>query len=206
MKLQKRKWAFTLIELLVVITIMGILATGAVNVFTTQLQKARDSTRISDLNALRNAIEQFYQDTTNYPTKSASFGDTTTWIGVYLQSWVPEDPRTTNASENSVFDYLYNVSPDRNTIPLQEYEISTHFENDGNITNRAETDGWDDDYRLEIWLDLDDSQWSHIKTTEVLITNGIPSTVNAFDCVTPAWASNTCVANWNDANPLVIKK
>jgi len=32
------KNAFTLIELLVVITIIGILATGAVSVFTTQLQ------------------------------------------------------------------------------------------------------------------------------------------------------------------------
>ena len=55
------KKGFTLIELLVVITIIGILATGAVQVFTSQIQKARDATRISDITALRGGIEQAYQ-------------------------------------------------------------------------------------------------------------------------------------------------
>lgn len=56
------KKGFTLIELLVVITIIGILATGAVTTFTSQIQKARDSTRISDIKALQTAVEQVYQD------------------------------------------------------------------------------------------------------------------------------------------------
>jgi prepilin-type N-terminal cleavage/methylation domain-containing protein len=47
------KKAFTLIELLVVITIIGILATGAVATYTSQIQKSRDSTRLTDLSALR---------------------------------------------------------------------------------------------------------------------------------------------------------
>jgi general secretion pathway protein G len=58
---------FTLIELLVVITIIGILATGAVTTFTSQIQKARDTTRISDIKALQSATEQSYQDTSVYP-------------------------------------------------------------------------------------------------------------------------------------------
>jgi general secretion pathway protein G len=61
------KKGFTLIELLVVITIIGILATGAVTTFTSQIQKARDTTRISDVKALQSGIEQFYQDTSAYP-------------------------------------------------------------------------------------------------------------------------------------------
>jgi type II secretory pathway pseudopilin PulG len=36
----------------VVITIIGILATGAVTVYTSQIQKARDTTRITDMKAL----------------------------------------------------------------------------------------------------------------------------------------------------------
>jgi prepilin-type N-terminal cleavage/methylation domain-containing protein len=47
------KKAFTLIELLVVITIIGILATGATAVYTSQIQKARDTTRINDIEALK---------------------------------------------------------------------------------------------------------------------------------------------------------
>jgi prepilin-type N-terminal cleavage/methylation domain-containing protein len=58
---------FTLIELLVVITIIGILATGAVTTFTSQIQKARDTTRISDTKALESGIQQFYQDSSVFP-------------------------------------------------------------------------------------------------------------------------------------------
>jgi general secretion pathway protein G len=60
------KLGFTLIELLVVITIIGILATGAVTMYTSQIQKARDTTRINDQKALQSAIEQVYQDNTEY--------------------------------------------------------------------------------------------------------------------------------------------
>jgi general secretion pathway protein G len=69
MKLQtQRKFlGFTLIELLVVITIIGILATGATTVYTSQIQKARDTTRINDVKALQSGIEQFYQDKAEYP-------------------------------------------------------------------------------------------------------------------------------------------
>jgi general secretion pathway protein G len=66
----KNKKGFTLIELLVVITIIGILATGATAVYTSQIQKARDTTRINDMETLRAGIEQFYQDKSQYPTLS----------------------------------------------------------------------------------------------------------------------------------------
>jgi prepilin-type N-terminal cleavage/methylation domain-containing protein len=53
MKLQNTKLGFTLIELLVVITIIGILATGATSIYTSQIQKARDSTRITSISAIQ---------------------------------------------------------------------------------------------------------------------------------------------------------
>jgi general secretion pathway protein G len=73
MRLQSIKKGFTLIELLVVITIIGILATGATTVFTAQIQKARDTTRISDMKAVQSAVEQVYQDSGLYPYAD-SFG------------------------------------------------------------------------------------------------------------------------------------
>jgi len=207
MKLQKRKWAFTLIELLVVITIMGILATGAVNVFTTQLQKARDSTRISDLNALRNAVEQFYQDKANYPLKNVDFPTKADGIGNYIQT-MPSDPRSWTSSDASIFEYLYNISPDRNTIPRQEYELSIHFENDGNIDNRADDsqDNWNDPNRLEVWIDVSDTDNSSAGQTKQTLAQKDDwlSWVNDFDCITPDWSWWAACDEGND-NPLVIK-
>jgi general secretion pathway protein G len=81
---------FTLIELLVVITIIGILATGAVTTFTSQIQKARDTTRISDVKALQGAIEQGYQDQGEYPGLGVVFD---TDVDAYLPR-LPSDPKT----------------------------------------------------------------------------------------------------------------
>jgi prepilin-type N-terminal cleavage/methylation domain-containing protein len=64
---------FTLIELLVVITIIGILATGGTAVFTTQIQKARDSTRQSEIAQYFSATEQYLSDNSAYPAASVSF-------------------------------------------------------------------------------------------------------------------------------------
>jgi prepilin-type N-terminal cleavage/methylation domain-containing protein len=53
MKKLQNKRGFTLIELLVVITIIGILATGATATYTSQIQKARDTSRVNDIKAVQ---------------------------------------------------------------------------------------------------------------------------------------------------------
>ena len=71
----KVKRGFTLIELLVVIAIIGILATFIVASFTSAQQKARDSKRKTDLDAIKKALELYKGDqlagtyplTANYP-------------------------------------------------------------------------------------------------------------------------------------------
>ncbi len=185
---------FTLIELLVVITIIGILATGAVTTFTSQIQKARDTTRISDIKAIQGGVEQFYQDGGSYPQKGTSFSGVTD----YVQT-LPSDPKSWQASANSVFDYTYNVSADANTIPEQQYELSTHFEQSGNISKKAATDNGDDPYRLEIGISLQD--WSN--TTAVDLDTGLPSSINSMTCVTSAGAADGWCA---DSSPMVIRK
>lgn len=72
---------FTLIELLVVITIIGILATGATATYTSQIQKARDTTRINDVEALKSGIEQSYQDVSEYPKGGALGGELKKYLG-----------------------------------------------------------------------------------------------------------------------------
>lgn len=87
---------FTLIELLVVITIIGILATGAVTVYTSQMTKARDSTRLSDVKALQGAIEQSYLENYVYPNIGTGF---TTDVTAYMAR-LPSDPRSSSLSSS----------------------------------------------------------------------------------------------------------
>lgn len=197
MKISIKK-GFTLIELLVVITIIGILATGAVQVFTSQIQKARDATRISDITALRGGIEQAYQALWSYPAKGGSWA---TLFGTEVTIYVPRmptDPKTTEASGTSVFDYLYNVSADSNTIRRQEFEVSAHFENAGNITSRAATDWGNDPARLEFGINI--SHPSNDTISSVAL--GIPATRPTFSCVSPTSPDGDCET---ENHPMIIK-
>ena len=92
MKLMKNKWGFTLIELLVVITIIGILGTGATATFTSQIQKARDTTRLTDVNALKAAIEQSYQDEQRYPPALTGGTDATDDFEEAIKQYISEIP------------------------------------------------------------------------------------------------------------------
>ena len=143
---------FTLIELLVVITIIGILATGAVTTFTSQIQKARDTTRISDVKALGSGIEQFYQDTSVYPQGAI---DWTSGASTLVTDYVPslaEDPKHDQTCNGSRCGYVYTVGNDSVGINQGAYEVSAAFENQGNVTSKAvdTSDNGNDPARLEL--------------------------------------------------------
>ena len=107
---------FTLIELLVVIAVIGVLAVGTITLINplTQIQKANDAQRKSDLKQIQNALESYYNDNSKYPD-SLTFGSP--W-GNYM-SQVPNDPTPSkNYSYSSALSgqgyYLY-ASLDRET-------------------------------------------------------------------------------------------
>jgi len=183
--------AFTLIELLVVITIIGILATWAVAVYTSQIQKWRDATRITSVNALKWWIEQFYQDDSKYPSTWTWFG----WVKTYVPV-LPKDPKTWEFSNNTSFDYSYNVWNDWNGILNQVYEVSTWLENSWNVTAKAGSgsDWWNDDFRLEIWIILTAAAaaWDVLSTNIKLAQTNVPSWVGALPTGT------TCVQSWTN--------
>ena len=192
-----KSW-FTLIELLVVITIIGILATGAVTVYTSQIQKARDSTRTTDIKAIQWAVEQFYGDKWEYP--SATITDTNSFSGVTAYIQTPSDPKTGQAGWTA-FDYLYNVSADSNAITNQEFELSTTYEQTANRTEKAAKDNGNDDLRLEVWVNVNDTQ--HLTT----VNSTIPKTIARFTCVAPGTAgSPTAAATCGATNPMVIRQ
>jgi len=172
--LQSIKKGFTLIELLVVITIIGILATGATTIYTSQIQKARDTTRVSDMKALQGGIEQAYQDNTQYPGLGVALDAA---IDPYIPR-LPSDPKSGIAG-TSAFDYLYNASQDTNNIPFQEYEVSTTFEQQGNLDTKADNtaDSGSDDERLELGINVDDAQH------ETVVAGAITSYTATERCV-----------------------
>ncbi|MCX6716460.1 MAG: type II secretion system protein [Candidatus Taylorbacteria bacterium] len=103
--------AFTLVELMVAISIIGILTAIALVAFGGARMKSRDTTRVSDLNQIRLAVEQYYMKCKQYPLKldltvsnGCSNGIT---LGTFM-STPPKDPLT-GAS------YIYMVNDPVNT-------------------------------------------------------------------------------------------
>ena len=66
--LKQRQSGFTIVELLIVIVIIGILATLVIVTFSGVQQKARDSERKTDINAIAGQLEAVYAQTGVYPT------------------------------------------------------------------------------------------------------------------------------------------
>ncbi len=66
--LKKRQSGFTIVELLIVIVVIGILATLVIVTFTGIQQKARNSQRQTDINAIASHVEAYYAQTGTYPS------------------------------------------------------------------------------------------------------------------------------------------
>lgn len=69
-KISRVKRGFTLIELLTVITIISILVAAATVSYTKAQQKGRDGKRKSDLKAVQQVLELYFQTYGRYPTSS----------------------------------------------------------------------------------------------------------------------------------------
>lgn len=116
MSMKKRKIntkfvkGFTLIEMLVAIIMVSLLITGgimAMNPFK-QLSKGHDSQRRTDIQAIKTALDSYYQDNKCYPT-SLNFGGTLAQNGVVYMKKLPQDP---NYNPPSNTGYIYKVSGD----------------------------------------------------------------------------------------------
>lgn len=68
LKSYTRQKGFTIVELLIVIVVIGILATLVIVTFAGIQQRARDTQRQTDVNAIQGHVEAYYAQTGTYPT------------------------------------------------------------------------------------------------------------------------------------------
>lgn len=87
--MMKTNKGFTLLELLVVIGIIGILVGIGTIAYSSAQQRARDSRRRGDVEAVGKALEQYYAANFSYPLDSSCAGYET-----YLAGSSPVDPKT----------------------------------------------------------------------------------------------------------------
>lgn len=86
--LNKKSKGFTIVELLIVIVVIAILATLVIVTFTGIQQKARDSQRQTDINALDSHLEAFYANNGYYPTLNDL--QTASWVSSNMKGLDPQ--------------------------------------------------------------------------------------------------------------------
>lgn len=94
--LQRKQSGFTIVELLIVIVVIGILATLVIVTFTGIQQRARNTKRQTDINAIASHVEAYYADNGKYPTLT-NINDST-WRSSNLKGLDPnalKDPKGT---------------------------------------------------------------------------------------------------------------
>lgn len=112
----KANQGFTLVELLVVIAIIGVLATLLLLQLGTARAKARDAKRVSDINQIRTALDQYFDDNATYPNFSL-YDTTASPLSPYLQQ-VPVDPL-----DNAQYGYMVSSAP-----PILGFQVFAELE------------------------------------------------------------------------------
>ncbi len=117
---------FTLVELLIVMVILGILTTIVASSFSSSQEKARDTRRKNDLNAVAKAIEVYFNDKGNYPPCNSGYIDGFSWGDEFIDAngtiYMVKLPQEKTSTRN----YYYVTEGGQN----QTYAIYARLEND----------------------------------------------------------------------------
>lgn len=123
MGIHKKQGGFTIVELLIVIVVIAILAAITIVAYNGIQQRARDSTRTSDIVSIQKALELYRADNGIYPsvgTDNSGYNLSTlsaALVPTYINS-IPNDPNT------SLTNYQYV----RGTAASGAYGIRISYE------------------------------------------------------------------------------
>lgn len=99
---------FTLIELLTVVAIIGVLVSIGSYTYASSLARSRDNQRLTDLNLIKNALEQYYLENRTYPRFDRS--DVASSGFLFVAAWqltkMPNDPNDSYGCEHSTYPLI----------------------------------------------------------------------------------------------------
>ncbi len=150
--LKRKQSGFTIVELLIVIVVIIILAGLVITTFVGVQQKARDTERRTDINAVHAQVEAYYAQNGKYPSL-ANMNDTAASTGFRaaslkgLDGGAYSDPKTTgtNTFADPVaagYVYYYSVIPgscDNTTTDCTGYTLTANLESGGTYTKASLT-------------------------------------------------------------------
>lgn len=105
--IRKKNSGFTIIELLIVIIVIGILATLVIVTYNGIQQKARNTKRDTDINAIQGQVEAFFAQNGKYPTLN-NVNDST-WRSTNMKGLDKEALKDPNNSKTD--GTQYNLVP-----------------------------------------------------------------------------------------------
>lgn len=115
---------FTLLELVIVILIISILAVIGVTFQLSNIRRARDARRKSDLQEIRIALAAYFTDKKSYPSTTEGI---TVLSPDYIKA-VPHDPKSGHPDYNYTSDgytyVIYATLENSNDADYPEYTVS----------------------------------------------------------------------------------
>lgn len=148
--LKQKSKGFTIVELLIVIVVIAILATLVIVTFTGIQQKARDSKRETDIDALDSHLEAFYANDGYYPTVTDL--QSATWVSANMKGLDPTglvDPNggtiTGNAPASGTYAYSYvtqgctTSQPSSSTNECTGFTLTAELESGGTFAKESNT-------------------------------------------------------------------
>ncbi len=151
--LKRKQSGFTIVELLIVIVVIIILAGLVITTFVGVQQKARDTERRTDINAVHAQVEAYYAQNGKYPTLG-NMNDTAASTGFRaaslkgLDGGAYSDPKTTGtntftgATAAGTYVYSYTVTPascDNTATDCTGYTLTANLESGGTYTKASLT-------------------------------------------------------------------
>ncbi|MEX1052552.1 MAG: prepilin-type N-terminal cleavage/methylation domain-containing protein [Patescibacteria group bacterium] len=120
----RKNFGFTLIEIIIVLGIISILMMLGLVSYPNLQKKARDASRVAEVDNIRSALELYRTNNSYYPESLSDLTENS----LYLQT-IPTDPLSPKHS----YTYVPKTGCDNETVLCNDYTIGLALENDPEI-------------------------------------------------------------------------